>query len=100
LPSLNFQDEQFDLSLVSYLLFVYEDHFNYEFHRNSILEIMRVTRGEMRIYPLVSFEATRSRHLEPLRNDPDLAHFDFEEIPTDFEFLTNSNSYLRIRRKR
>ena len=51
LPRLPFTDREFDLTLVSYLLFAYQDRFDYEFHRDSILEIMRVTRGEARIYP-------------------------------------------------
>jgi hypothetical protein len=40
-----FYDGEFDLTLVSYLLFAYQDRFDYEFHRDSILEIMRVTRA-------------------------------------------------------
>ncbi|MGZ8938548.1 MAG: hypothetical protein ACXW32_04985, partial [Limisphaerales bacterium] len=35
LPKLPFRPGQFDLSLVSYLLFAYEAHFSYEFHRDS-----------------------------------------------------------------
>ena len=31
---------------MSYFLFAYQDRLSYEFHRDSILEIMRVTRGE------------------------------------------------------
>src|SRR5207247_869301 len=63
LPQLPFRDGQFDLTLVSYLLFVYEDQFDYAFHHQSLREIMRVTKGEARIYPLVSFEAKRCRYL-------------------------------------
>ena len=100
LPRLPFRDGQFDLTLSSYLLFVYEDHFDYEFHKQSVLEIMRATRGEARFYPLVSFEAKRCSHLDPLKNDPDLRHLTFEEVATDFEFLVNSNSFLRVRHRR
>jgi hypothetical protein len=96
LPSLPFADNQFDATLVSYLLFVYQDHLDYEFHRDSILDIMRVTRGEARIYPLVTFEAKRSEYLDRMFQDPACAHLRFEQIATDFEFLAGSNSYLRI----
>ena len=96
LPDLPFRDRQFDLTLVSYLLFVYEDQLDYAFHRQSLLEIMRVTRGEARIYPLVSFEARRCGYLDALRRDPDLRQFRFQEVATDFEFLANSNFYLQI----
>lgn len=96
LPDLPFPDAPFDLTLVSYLLFVYEAQFDYEFHKRSLLEIMRVTRGEARFYPTVTFAAEPSRHLGRLQNDPDLRELGFEEVPTDFEFLINSNRYLRV----
>ena len=99
LPKLPFADGQFDVTLVSYLLFVYEDQFDYEFHRQSLLEVMRVTRGEARMYPLVSFEAVRCSYIDRLKNDPALKQFGFEEVRTDFEFLINSNFYLRVVRR-
>ena len=97
LPRLPFRDGQFELTLVSYLMFVYEEQFDYEFHKQSVMEIMRVTRGEARCYPLVSFEAKRCRYLDRLKADADLRHLRFEEVQTDFEFLVNSNWYLSIR---
>jgi len=96
LPRLPFADGEFDLALASYLLFAYQDRFDYEFHRDSILEIMRVTRGEARIYPTVTFEAQASEYIPMLRADPALRHFTFTEIKTDFEFLVNSNSFLKV----
>jgi hypothetical protein len=97
LPRLSFADRQFDLTLVSYLLFVYEDQLDYEFHRRSVLELMRVTRGEARLYPLVSFEGNRCSYLDRLKSDPALRHLSFEEVQTDFEFLVGSNWFLRVR---
>ncbi len=101
LPVLPFQDHQFDLSLASYLLFVYEDQplFDYAFHKQSIREIMRVSRQEARIYPLVNFKADRCHFVDRMKEDPELQHFDFQEVRTDFEFLANSNSYLKITRR-
>jgi hypothetical protein len=98
LPRLPFAGSEFDLTLVSYLLFAYQDRFDYDFHRDSILEIMRVTRGEARIYPTVTFEAQPSEFIPMLQSDPVLQPFEFMEIKTDFEFLVNSNSFLRVRR--
>ena len=99
LPRLPFAEDEFDLTLVSYFLFVYRDRLeNYEFHRESILEIMRVTRGEARIYPTVTFEAQPSEFIPMLRADPALQRFVFAEIKTDFEFLVNSNSFLKVKR--
>jgi ubiquinone/menaquinone biosynthesis C-methylase UbiE len=99
LPRLPFADAEFDLTLVSYLLFAYQDRFDYEFHRDSILEIMRVTRGEAKIYPTVTFEAQPSEYIPMLQSDPTLGGFGFEEIKTDFEFLVNSNSFLKVTRR-
>lgn len=96
LPRLPFNDRAFDLTMVSYLLFVYEDQFSYEFHKQSIEEIMRVTAGEVRIYPTVTFEAQPSQYIPRLRQD--LPHLRFELVQTDFEFLRNSNNFLRITR--
>jgi hypothetical protein len=98
LPRLPFAAGDFDLTLVSYLLFAYQDRFKYEFHRDSILEIMRVTRGEARVYPTVTFEAQPSEYIPMLQSDPALQAFEFKKIETDFEFLANSNSYLRVTR--
>jgi len=99
LPRLPFAAARFDLTLVSYLLFVYEDQFSYEFHRESVRELLRVTRREVRIYPTVTFEARRSSYLDRLKAEPEFAAWAFEEVPTDFEFLKGSNSYLLIRPK-
>jgi hypothetical protein len=98
LPRLSFADGEFDLTLVSYFLFAYQDRLSYEFHRDSILEMMRVTRGEARIYPTVTFEAEPSHYLSLLKSDPTLRDFEFTVIKTDFEFLLNSNSFLRVTR--
>lgn len=99
LPNLPFQDRSFDLTLVSYFLFVYQEQLSYELHRDSILELMRVTRDELRIYPTVTFEAEKSLYLPRLYDDPALAGFVFEEVRTDFEFLLNSNSFLSVRHR-
>src|SRR5215216_6376580 len=45
LPKLPFDDSEFDLTLVSYFLLAYQDRLDYDFHRDSVLEIMRVTGG-------------------------------------------------------
>jgi hypothetical protein len=96
LPHLPFPDSAFDLTLVSYLLFVYEDQLTYEFHKQSIEELMRVTTGQVRIYPTVTFEAQPSDYVRRLRED--LSQFRFELVQTEFEFLRNSNNFLRITR--
>ena len=99
LPKTKFADQQFDLTLVSYLLLVYEDQLSYEFHKASLRELMRITRGEIRIYPIVTFEAEASAYLPRLRAEEEFAAWTFDVVETDFEFLRNSNYFLRITRK-
>lgn len=98
LPTLPFRDGEFDVTLVSYFLFAYQHRLDYDFHRDSILEIMRVTKDEALIYPTVTFEAQPSEYVPMLRSDPSLRQFEFTEIKTDFEFLVNSNSFLKVTR--
>ncbi|MFZ2177721.1 MAG: methyltransferase domain-containing protein [Rhodococcus sp. (in: high G+C Gram-positive bacteria)] len=54
LPSLPFADASFDLVLSSHLLFSYSDRLGHTFHVDAISELMRVARGELRIFPLVA----------------------------------------------
>ena len=96
LPHLPFPDRTFDLTLVSYFLFAYEEKLSFEFHREAVLDLMRVTRGELRIYPTVTFEAEQSRYVQELIADERLIQFRFEIVPTDFEFLLNSCNYLSV----
>ena len=60
LPQLPFADKQFSLVLSSYFLFLYDEWFDYEFHKRSILELARVAAREVRIYPLANLRAGSS----------------------------------------
>ena len=46
----------------------------------------------------VTFEAQPNEYIPMLKSDPSLKAFEFKEIATDFEFLVNSDSYLRVSR--
>ena len=100
LPRSPFADGEFDLTLVSYLLFAYQDRFDYEFHRESVLEIIVCDTSAKRAFTRRDFEAQSSEYIPMLQSDPALQAFEFAEIETDFEFLVNSNSYLRVTRNR
>jgi hypothetical protein len=66
LPELPFPDKQFAFALCSHLLFTYSEHFSYEFHLASVLEMCRVAT-EVRIFPLlVNMTGERSPFVEPL----------------------------------
>jgi hypothetical protein len=77
LPHLPFPDRHFDLSLSAHLLFTYSDPasggvmrgspFTLAWHMAAAQELMRVTRGELRLYP------TTTRWLQPCRHPYALA---------------------------
>jgi hypothetical protein len=72
LPALPFADRSFDLTLSAHLLFTYSDPasggllpnspFTLEWHLAAADELLRVTRGEVRLYP------TTTRSLKPERH--------------------------------
>ncbi|MEY2715379.1 MAG: hypothetical protein RIT24_1722 [Planctomycetota bacterium] len=72
LPALPFADRSFDLTLSAHLLFTYSDPatggllknspFTPEWHLAAARELMRVTRGELRLYPTTTRWAKPCRH--------------------------------------
>ncbi|WP_237100909.1 methyltransferase [Nonomuraea sp. MG754425] len=53
LPRLPLAARSVDLVLCSHLLFTWADRLDQEWHRAAITELARVSRGEVRIFPLV-----------------------------------------------
>ena len=101
LPNLPFENKEFDLLLSSHLFFVYDDRLDYDFHKNSILEMLRVSK-EVRLFPLVDIQNSKAleeknfspfvyKIIEELSKD-----FKCEIIKTDFEFQVKANYYLKI----
>ena len=101
LPNLPFENKEFDLALSSHLLFVYDNMLDYEFHKNSILEMLRVSK-EVRIFPLVDFKNSKfgeEKNFSPFLYqilDELSKDFKCEIIKTDFEFQPIANFYLSI----
>lgn len=100
LPSLPAEDGRFGLVLCSHFLFLYARQFGYEFHRDALLELLRICRpgGQIRIYPL------RSLHWEPYdRMDDLLAELEAAGAGTAFfrsrlPFIPGSTEGLLITR--
>ncbi len=67
LPSLPFPDNHFTLALSSHLLFSYPDFLSFELHVASLLELARVTSGEVRAFPLVDTASVRYPRLDEVR---------------------------------
>ncbi len=100
LPSLPFGDGEFTLALVSYFLFLYDDRLDYEFHRRSLIELARVTSGEVRVYPLTNLRAEKSSMVDVLMANGGRADLNFEVRKVEFEFLRNADEMLIVRQVR
>jgi SAM-dependent methyltransferase len=68
-PHLPFPDRSFDLVLSSHLLFTYSDRLDAAFHLAALREMARVSRGQVRIFPLLGHvDGEPYPHLEHLRD--------------------------------
>lgn len=97
LPTLPFDDNSFDLVLSSHLLFLYEDRLEYDFHRNSINEMLRVSSKEARIYPIVRLrgEGSKSVFLPSIISElSDKAEFKIEKV--NYQFRRGGDEMLKI----
>jgi hypothetical protein len=67
LPDLPFPDRRFRLTVSSHLLFSYPAHLDFDAHVAGLLELVRVTAGEVRVYPLVDTVGRPYPRLEEVR---------------------------------
>lgn len=98
LPSLPFPDSSFDLVLSSHLLFTYADRLDLDFHRTALREMARVSRGQVRVFPLVDQAGhDRPELLAALLADDELR----ATVRTvDFEFQHGARSMLQLDARR
>ncbi|NLE82028.1 MAG: methyltransferase domain-containing protein [Rhodococcus sp.] len=95
LPSLPFPDTSFDLVLSSHLLFSYSDRLDYSFHVSAIGELMRVARGEVRIFPLVAVGSDeRYPRLDQLLVDLHTRNIVGRIVKVDYEFQRGGDHML------
>jgi hypothetical protein len=93
LPQIPFPDNSFDISLSSHFLFLYSDNLSYEFHYDSICEMLRVA-NETRIFPLLDVNACKSMYVDRIVSD--LKQYDIEIRKVKYEFQMNGNEMMRI----
>ena len=67
LPWLPFPDDRFALTLSGFLLFVYPELFGPDDLLAALRELTRVTRGEVRVYPVMSSAGEPYAELPALR---------------------------------
>lgn len=95
LPHMPFGDGEFDLALCSHLLFLYSAQYDADFHRDSILELCRISR-EVRIFPLLELGARPSRHVPQVTAQLRDRGLRIERVRVAYEFQKGGNEMLRI----
>ncbi|MFX1446025.1 MAG: hypothetical protein ACFFHV_21630 [Promethearchaeota archaeon] len=96
MPETSFDDNQFDIVISSHLLFLYDHIFDYNFHKNTIKEMLRICSKEIRIFPLVNLYGKTSPFLQLILRDNLLnnCHKSIERV--DYEFIKGGNKFFRI----
>ncbi|HTL88852.1 MAG TPA: SAM-dependent methyltransferase [Leptolyngbya sp.] len=97
LPTLPFENNQFDLALCSHLLFLYSDQLSLEFHLASILEMCRVS-SEVRIFPLLlNMTGEMSPFVDPIVQAFKQQDYSVTVQQVAYEFQRGGNQMLQIR---
>lgn len=94
LPALPFRDGEFDIALSSHFLFLYTDNLSYDFHLQSVREMLRVAK-EVRIFPLLDVNANKSPYVKRIMEE--LRSKEIEERKVNYEFQINGNELLIIK---
>ncbi len=97
LPHLPWADGAFDLVLCAHLLFLYAARFDFDWHAAACRELVRVSRGEVRIHPLCGLDGKPWPELERLRRTLAAGGIDSEIMPVDYEFFIGTGTTLRLK---
>ncbi len=95
LPNLEFADRQFELCLCSHLLFLYSDQLLFEFHVDSIFELLRIC-PEVRIFPLLKLNGEPSPYLDRVMQELSSKGFSVQIQPVAYEFQKGGNQMLKV----
>jgi hypothetical protein len=96
LPVLSFDDDQFQLAVVSHFLFLYEN-MGLEFHIQSLIELARVAR-EVRVFPLLNLEGETSPFLLPVWHYFLSEDYGVSLHPVDYQVQKGGSIMLRLTR--
>ena len=98
LPDSGFDDDEFDITLSSHFLFMYDGQFDYEFHKEAVLEMLRITSKEVRIFPLVNLKGQKSWFVHRIIKDMLDKGYGISIDRVNYEFVKNGNEMLRIQK--
>jgi hypothetical protein len=100
LPQLPFESNRFSLVLCSHFLFLYQEQFDYTFHLNALLEMLRVSKagGQIRIYPVYDLKGFPYPNLERLMSELEYQGAAVQLVASELPFLPGSTHFLNIRK--
>jgi hypothetical protein len=98
LPNLPFDDKSFDLVLSGHFLFAYANTLDFKFHKDSILELYRISAKEVRIYPIQQRRSHPYSHMKKLVSVLKEQDIKYDIVQVPFEFQKGSNKMLRLLR--
>jgi hypothetical protein len=95
LPDLPYRTRTFDLALCSHFLFLYSPILTLSFHMDAIAAMCAVA-SEVRIFPLLTYDAEPSPYVEPILASLHAAGHTgrIERVP--YEFQRGGNQMLRV----
>lgn len=97
LPRLPVDDASVDLVLSSHLLFTYADRLDQGFHLAALMEMARVARREVRVYPLLDHTGdSRQRLLDGLLAELQERALPAELRAVDYEFQRGARQMLVV----
>lgn len=95
LPALNFNSKSFDLCLCSNFLFLFEHLFDFDFHLNSIKELLRIG-SEVRIFPLYNNNGQLSNYVSEITEYLSENNFKWTIESNDYHIYKYGNRFLKI----
>ena len=98
LPHLDVPDNQFDVALCSHFLFLYSDHFSYEFHRPAILDMLRVA-SEVRVFPVMTLGLQPSPYVGPLIKELQALGYMAQIHTVQYQLQRGGNQLLSVKRR-
>ncbi|WP_138497281.1 SAM-dependent methyltransferase [Nostoc sp. PA-18-2419] len=95
LPNLASHNQEFDIALCSHLLFLYSDHLDYNFHLNSVAEMLRIAE-EIRIFPLMTLMSKPSQYLDNIVKYYSAKGYKINIEKVEYELQPGGNQMLKI----
>ncbi len=97
-PGSGFESDTFNVTLVSHFLFLYEEQLDYEFHREAVFELLRITSKEVRIFPLINLKGQKSRFVRKIVKEVFDKGYGISIDKVNYEFIKSGNEMLRIQK--